>query len=328
LAPNGTAVLPGNQGATSHAIGQFAGSVDDRGPSQYIEQFGTFSNALITDMAHHATEAQAAVTPGPAVAAVQSTPIPAVCTAIPAAMDTVTYPVYATLEAPGRGDPLPSGYVDLVLDALHHSFVVPNPLSPVVYVPMVAGANSVMVPVVYGEVGFTLDDQGKVSDIGLTQSSLSAAMNRSLVDAPRRADSMQAFPGQVGVDHPGPIRFFAALSSFQPKSGHYTPIFAVRMPGWRPGSLPGIDPPLDIQPVFPSDAPRPAVGDSVLIQFVVDERGAPVTETLRLLGASHIEYAKAIVDAALHSQYMPAMAAGCPVKGLLERSWRMGSGAP
>jgi hypothetical protein len=189
---------------------------------------------------------------------------------------------------------------------------------------MMAGGNTVLVPAVYGEVAFTLDDQGKASDIRPTQSSLTPTLDQSLYDAPRRADSLQAFPGQIGVDQPGPIRFFIALSPYQPKSGHFMPLFAVRMPGWRPGSRPATSP-ADVQPTF-TGAQNPAAGDSVLFQFVVDEHGRPVSTTVRLLGATHIEYAKAILDAALHSQYVPAMAAGCPVKGLLERSWRMAAG--
>jgi hypothetical protein len=61
---------------------------------------------------------------------------------------------------------------------------------------------------------------------------------------------------------------------------------------------------------------------------VVDERGAPVQRTVRLLKADHLEYAQAVMEAVLGSQYVPAMAAGCPVKGLVERSWKMTVGQP
>jgi hypothetical protein len=299
------------------------GNLSQLGPA--YTRSSEFGNELVGAMVSPAPSgAFAASAAGGATPVKLSTP--AGCSAMPAVTDTVTYRVYATLEAPLRTTPLPAGYLDLVLDALRHSFVVPTPLSPSVYAPMMAAGNSVMTPAVYGEVAFTLDDQGKVSDVRPTQSSLSPALDQSLYDAPRRADSLQAFPGQVGVDHPGPIRFFVALSPYQPKSGHYVAFFAVRMPAWHPGSRPAISPG-DLQPSF-AGAQMPAAGDSVLIQFVVDEHGLPVNTTVRLLGATHIEYAKTIVDAALHSQYVPALAAGCPVKGLLERSWRMAGVAP
>jgi hypothetical protein len=321
LSPGGQPILDEGTQQSNRPIGVASSPTQGLGAGPYRDQLLAFGNDLITAMVNHPTPVPVATAidaPGPQRHLTASPPL---CNAVAAATDTIIYRIYGTLEAPSRSDPLPSGYVELVLDALRHSFIVPNPLSPQVYAPMVAAGNEVMVPAVYGEVGFTLDDQGKLSDLALTQSSLSSAMDRSLYDAPRRADSLQAFPGQVGVDHPGPIRFFFALSSYQPKGGRSMAFFDVRMPAWRPGSRPAVD--LDVQPTLASGAAQPAAGDTVVIQLVIDEHGAPVNGTMRLLGATHIEYAKAIVDAAMHSQYTPAMAAGCPVKGLLERSWRM-----
>ncbi len=245
------------------------------------------------------------------------------CATMPPATDTINYGVYAALDAPARKDPLPSGYVDLVLDALRHGLIVPNPLGLTAYTAMSAGGTTVMVPAVYGEVEFTLDKQGKMSDAHLTQSSLSPALDQAIYDAPRRADSLQAFPAQVGVTNPEPIRFYVAISPVESHVGRSMQLFAVRMPAWRPGSRPGIDPAHDVKPVFPVVAREAGVGDSVTIQFVVDERGALVQRTMRLVNAGHIEYAQAVMEAAIGSQYIPAMAAGCPVKGLLERTWQM-----
>jgi hypothetical protein len=179
-----------------------------------------------------------------------------------------------------------------------------------------------MAPVALGEIEFTLDPVGKVSDIHLTQSTLSAAFDRNLYDAPRRADSLGAFPAQIGVEHQDKVRFFVALSSLQ-SDGHAVDLFAMRFPAWRPGSQAGIDPRQDYQPTFPVTARAAAVGDSVSIEFVVDEHGAPIKTTMRLLTAQYIEYARVVVDAALKSRYTPATAGGCPVKGLLRRSWRL-----
>jgi hypothetical protein len=162
-----------------------------------------------------------------------------------------------------------------------------------------------------------------MSDEHLTQSSLSPALDQSFYNAPRRADSLQAFPVQIGVPNPGPIRFFVSFSPFNSHPGQSIALFAVRMPAWRPGARPGIDSARDVTPLLPPPAAgqSAAGGDSVTIQFVVDEHGAPITNTMRLLTASRIEYAHAVIQAGLHSQYIPAMAAGCPVKGLVERTW-------
>jgi TonB family protein len=213
--------------------------------------------------------------------------------------------------------------VELVLDALRHGLVVPNPLGLTVYTAMVSSQGAVMVPAVYGEIEFTLDREGKMLDAHLTQSSMSPALDRSFYDAARRADSMQAFPAQIGVPNPGSIRFYVSFSPFDTHAAQSMPFFAVRMPAWKPAARPGINAARDMKPVFPVAARNAAVGDSVTIQFVVDEHGAPVKSTMRLLSAAHIEYAQSVVDAELGSQYVPAVAAGCPVNALLERSWKM-----
>lgn len=248
--------------------------------------------------------------------------IPERCAAVPPAEDSINYRVYAALEVPGRKIPLPSGYRELVLDALRHGLFVPHPLDLTVYAPMLSQRGAVMVPAVLGEIAFTLDPLGKPSDVRLSQSSLSAALDRSLFDAPRRADSLQALPGQIGVDNPGPVRFFLALSPYNSHQGTSMPFFAVRMPALQ-GGRPAVDTAGDVQPTITFDPRDPAVGDSVTVQFVVDERGVPVKSTMRVLSARYIEYAQLVMGAILRSQYIPAMAGGCPVSGLLERTWRI-----
>jgi hypothetical protein len=292
------------------------------GAQSAADTLATFGYVVVATMMTQGAPAGGATT-GTAHVAASAAAIPAVCAAMPPATDTIKYRVYAKLEAPARKDSLPSAYVGLVLDGLRRGLVVPNPLGLTVYAAMTSAGGAVIAPAVYGEIEFTLDTAGKMSDAHLTQSSLSPALDQSFYDAPRRADSLQAFPAQIGVSSPGPIRFFVSFSPFDSHPGQSMSLFAVRMPAWRPGTRPEIDPAREITPVLPAAAQNAAVGDSVTIQFVVDEHGAPVTNTMRLLSASHVEYAQAVIDAGLHSQYVPALAAGCPVKGLLERSWRM-----
>ncbi len=296
--------------------------------SPFREQFAAFSTEFLQYMMAHPPGAG----PPPAVVATgavaspgaaSANAVPAVCRAMPAALDTINYGVWASLEAPARKNPLPSGYVDLVLDALRQGLVVPNPLGLTAYAAMSAGGAPIMVPAVYGEIEFTLDNQGKMTDVHLTQSSLSPALDQAIYNAPHRADSLQAFPAQIGVSDPGPIRFYVAFSPAQVRRDQSMQLFAVRMPAWRPAAQPGIDPGRDVKPVFPVVAREAGVGDSVTIQFVVDDHGAPIQRTMRLISGAHIEYAQAVIAAAMGSQYIPGMAAGCPVNGLLERTWQM-----
>jgi hypothetical protein len=150
---------------------------------------------------------------------------------------------------------------------------------------------------------------------------MSNAMDRSLYNAVRLADSLQAFPAQIGVANPGPVRFFLDLSSYDPKRPHSAALFDVRLAAWHPGARPAVN--VYVEPTIPVGVQYPTAGDSALIQFVVDNRGVPVESTVRLINATNLEVAEAVVHSALESRYMPAMAAGCPVNGLLDVEWRM-----
>src|SRR5208283_822454 len=106
------------------------------------------------------THVPAAAKPAPAAPLSTAKPVPAACKVLPAGTDTITYRVYASLHAPEMGPSIPSSYVDLVLDAIRQSYKVPNPLRPRAVAPMAVGGNAVVVPAVFGEVGFTLTPQG------------------------------------------------------------------------------------------------------------------------------------------------------------------------
>jgi len=229
--------------------------------------------------------------------------------------------VYASLRAPEMGPSIPSSYVDLVLDAIRQSYKVPNPLRPRAVAPMAVGGNAVVVPAVFGEVGFMLTPQGKLTDAGLTQSSLSHSIDFSLYNAVRLADSLQAFPAQIGVAQPKPVRFFVDLTSYQPRGAHSAVLFETRLTGWHPGSRPAIN--VYVKPTIPAGAPAPTASDSAVIQFAIDDRGVPIKSTMRLVAGTNLEVAEAVISSAEQSQFMPAMAGTCPVNGLLEISWRM-----
>ncbi len=282
------------------------------------DKFSTFSKDLVGAMVTHPAAPAKSVAAAPLPAA---TPIPAACTAVPAGTDTVTYQVYASLHAPQAGPSIPSSYLDLVLAAIRQAYQAPNPLHPRVVAPMAAGGNAVVMPAVFGEVGFTLNPQGRTTDAGLTQSSLSHSIDLSLYNAVRLADSTLAFPAQIGVAQPAPVRIFVDLTSYQPKGAHSVPLFATRITGWHPGSRPAVN--VYVKPTIPAGSQPLTPSDSALIQFAIDDRGVPIKSTMRLIAGTNLDAAEAVISSAMHSQYMPAMAGTCPVNGLLEISWRM-----
>jgi hypothetical protein len=306
-------------GTESAPVG-VAPPVVDQSAAPYRQQFVTFSNDLIGALVSHQSSAAAGAKSG-ATSSSSAKPIPAACTAVPAATDTVTYRVYASISAPNHASSLPPQYLDMVLDAVRQAYKVPSPLRPRAVAPMVVNGATIMVPAVFGEVAFTLDPPGKLSDAGLTQSSMSHAMDLSLYSAVKQADSLHSFPAQIGVTNPTPVRFFVDISSYEPKSAHSVPLFAVRLAAWHPGSRPAVN--VYVEPSIPVGSPIPTASDSALIQFAIDDRGVPIRATMRLVAGTNLEVAEAVVHSVLESRYVPAMAGTCPVNGLLEVGWRM-----
>ena len=282
------------------------------------EKFSTFSKDLIGAVLTHSAPP---ASPAPAAPLATAPPVPAACTAVPAGTDTVTYRVYASLHAPQDWpvDPIivsrPGTRCDTAVLQGAES------IRPRVVAPMVGGGNTVVVPAVFGEVGFTLNPQGRTTDAGLTQSSLSHSIDLSLYNAVRLADSSLSFPAQVGVAQPAPVRIFVDLTSYQPKSADSALLFETRITGWHPGSRPAVN--VYVKPTIPAGAQPLTAGDSALIQFAIDDRGVPIKSTMRLIAGTNLEVAEAVITSALHSQFMPAMASTCPVNGLLEIAWRM-----
>ena len=153
--------------------------------------------------------------------------LPVRCDSLPPAADTVVVDVFLTLEAPLRKDTLPPEYMPMVLDALLHRFAVPRPWAMLAFHsgPGRVGDTAFelkMMPVAFGEMAFKLDSAGATSDVRVTQSSLSPAIDRALISMASGTDSTHPFPSAAGVVGPKPVQFVAALESRARSSGART----------------------------------------------------------------------------------------------------------
>ena len=177
----GAASNQSNRNSSRSLTTAAATATSDAGP--FREQLTSFGNEFVQYMVTHPPTS-------PSIAAVATEPaasggaapsgLAAQCSALPPATDTLNYRVYAALEAParkrfpavgvyrpgaGRAPPRAGCAESAGIDGLRADGL--------------PGAG-VLVPAVYGEIEFTLDQTGKLSDTHCTQSSLSPALDQSL----------------------------------------------------------------------------------------------------------------------------------------------------
>ena len=268
-------------------------------------------------------------------------PGPHACDSIPGPRDTIEYQVTAKLEVPTESvydshgkvhhDTVTTAFRTLVLEAIRQNFVSPANLPLQVFLVRRDVYPAVAAPVVFGEARFSLTETGEVAALELAQSSLSPALDQSLMGAVRRAGSAHSFPlpGEAGVAKMSWL--YVSLSSYGLLPGS-APLFAIRVPVWHDPTDPTIDPTHPAKPlVYPPDMLRRGFEGTIYTEFVIDELGNLVPSTLRLsysnfkrpenimhLDASSearlSDFALAILQSMRGAHYTPGAIGGCPVK--------------
>lgn len=244
---------------------------------------------------------------------------PTRCDSLPSPVDTTVETVYITVEAPLRKEPLSAQYADELLGAFRDAFVAPR----VANVPVFstgAADSSRMMPSVFGEVELLLDSSGALSEVRLTQSSMSAALDRAILDAPHRADSLHRLPdaGAVGgITEP----LFIVLHAARPARGLWEPLFQVRVPEWSEGHDAARITRGTATPSYPEAGLNRGLGDTVVFEFVIDAGGHPVASTVRIVSAHYREFARAAMSGLMHTRFRPASIRGCAVQQLVMLPW-------
>ncbi len=215
--------------------------------------------------------------------------------------DTIALAVVAALQggqAQERSDTAWSAYLNGVLGAVRSTFVMPTDLPLKVFgypfresAPVVASAAAAASPASAAAPGFatvvafSLDSAGSASRIRVAASSLSGAVDTTILAAVANAAAAHAFP-HLPSSHraDGAIRFDLVVSTGQGSVGGHSAIlghlFAPMWPLRRPASLAD-----GTQPDLATGAGPTRIGtDSVTLEFVVDDQGRVAMSTVRAVG--------------------------------------------
>ena len=65
----------------------------------------------------------------------------------------------------------------------------------------------------------------------------------------------------------------------------------------------------------------PELGDSVMVEFVIDKDGLPIPSTIRLRAADFREFAQSTLTALTQSRYQPGAIGTCAVRELVQQPY-------
>lgn len=219
-------------------------------------------------------------------------PIVLSCT-IPPSFETADILIHGTLTAEGGLGP----HSDKVLAAVRHEFHMPANLALSVYG---YEFDKKVAPTVTGQATFMLDHTGHVTETEISATSLAAGVDSALIGAIRGADSAHAFPtGASGL-------YELSLSSATPATGVQSIPFA---------SVAVSVEPLAHSAALERDSPTANLpAGNGTFEFVVDERGKAMPNTLRTVSASSGSFARAVAKELESLRFQPAVTGTCPVK--------------
>ncbi len=256
--------------------------------------------------------------------------------------DTIALAVVAALQggqAQDRSDTAWSAYLNGVLRAVRSTFVMPTDLPLKVFgypfrepAPAVASSAaaastaSAAAPGFATVVAFSLDSAGSVSRLRVAASSLSGAVDTTILAAVTDAAAAHAFPRlPLSRRAEGPIRFDLIVSTGQGSVGGHSAIlghlFAPMWPLRRSASLAG-----GTQPDLAAGAGPTRIGtDSVTLEFVVDDQGRAAMSTVRAVGLSTSGESngadRAFLGRVIHAlpsfRFEPALIGACPVRQMM-----------
>jgi hypothetical protein len=221
---------------------------------------------------------------------------------MPASFETTDVPIYATL----TGDHAAGSAGGRILTAVRHQFHLPDNLSLPVYGYEI---NSKVTPTMTGQVSFSLSPTGHITSVEISATSLTAVVDTILVRAVRAADSAQSLPTSAGG------HYALALSSAPPLNGTQATEFAAVAVPVTPLAHKAS---LNIQK---STSPQLPAGNGTF-EFVVDERGRPIVQTMRTVTASSETFAEAVANSLTNLQFDPAVTGTCPIKQVVQQPFR------
>jgi TonB family protein len=254
-----------------------------------------------------------------------------ICDSIPpVGTRTDTLVGWVTIEP---ADTVLAGWDAMLLDGLRMYFHLP----PDIGVPVHNGVShdtsrafpDTISLAIRGEVSAELDRSGKLGRPTLDVSTLSRAIDESLIAAMRNLGSAGVLPplppGMSGRSVR--VRFDVSQS---PDSGKLSkPLAVVTQPTWHIGApvsaIPGNSP-----PPYPRHELKRKIEGDVLVSFVVDQDGLARPETVRVIRSDGVNFEKAVLEVLPSFRFNPATINGCPVAALVQMpfGFRIGRGSP
>jgi hypothetical protein len=216
--------------------------------------------------------------------------------ALPTSFETIDLPVHGTLTLHGRDT-----RDTRALTAIRREFHLPDGVSLSVYGYPFEGAK--IAPMVRGEATLQVGADHHLKAVAIEATSLSPAVDSTLVTSIRRADSTGGFLGTPQG------RYTLSMSTTTPEPGVTAVDLAhVSVPIMR----------LSHQVSIESDSPVPFLPPgNGSFEFVVDEQGHPIPSTLRVLSTSSPSFAEAVGRSVDDLRYTPAKTGNCAIKAVI-----------
>jgi hypothetical protein len=199
---------------------------------------------------------------------------------------------------------------------------------PVVSLPAFVGAasapedpNAYTLLDLLGKVWFQVGDDGRLAGLRLAEPTGSLELNRALVAAVLKADSLRLLTAPPPRLRGRAIDVSIVVQTGRPKKVASVPIArativfaridssAVLLPGHRKAQM-------------PAAAMATQTGDSLLVDYVIDEHGVPDLSTLQFRQAGYREFAQEVVQSIATFRFKPAMSRGCAVRQRVCQPWR------
>jgi hypothetical protein len=166
---------------------------------------------------------------------------------------------------------------------------------------------------VEGEVAFDVDAKGQITHVTLTASTLEPALDDSLTQAVSRLAASGMVPPPPAVPGTGKAFVLVGIRSVRGYSPLARPLYRESVQifplAHDVAELPN-NPPITY-PILPAEA---RVGDSVEVDFVVDEAGRVLPGTTRILRGHYLNFMQALARGVSKFRFQPAMIGSCPIK--------------
>lgn len=166
---------------------------------------------------------------------------------------------------------------------------------------------------VEGEVGFDVDAKGRITHVTVTATTLEPALDDRLTQAVSRLASSGMVPPPPAVPGTGKAFVLVGIRSVRGYSPLARPLYRESVQifplAHEVAALPN-NPPITY-PILPAES---RVGDSVEVDFVVDETGRVLPGTTRILRGHYLDFMQALARGVSRFRFQPAMIGSCPVK--------------